>query len=244
MRAIRIALPALLFLLLPSAASAAGPVAQGKGCEEVVVLTAVPAEAAQAVVPAPFRPTMTAGLAQAGVAVLRCDELGVAGTNSARTEISDTGVVIDDPTGNGGTHYYALWQLTSSPSLRQVIGAEGVDGALVDGLAVESSSGAPLVTHAHGHAPWTESPFELAVDVAGGVALPPSATTWWHRNGSEVVRMDYAIGEAAVNTGLGMISTTPGSRLAEVLGGARAAGAGLVIGGFGFALSVSRSPIS
>jgi hypothetical protein len=202
----------------------------GSDCVEPSVTVAVPVDRARAAVPEPYVPRSLSGDAASAdvlLAVARCERLNVDGQTVSGRVVVDAGVVIETPDGTSGAHVYQLWQLSDSREVSAAMASVGVRGGQVAGLGVDDASTA-LADGARATVPWTDSPYDLAVDGAVGDATSASSTTWWHRGPRGIVRLGYSFPRAASRFGAGKVSAREGSPLAQLLGGTSASGNGFV----------------
>lgn len=202
----------------------------GARCVEPGVIVPVPVERVRPYLPAGFEPASTTGadtgLAEVTIAVADCEQTTVGRARRGRGAISDVGVLVKGPEGEGGTHYYELWQLGSVAAQRQRVKRAGVRGAHVRGLEASFDEG--LVARSSGKAPWSAGSY--AIDVTAGAPFGSDTleNSWWHEGTAGRIRMDFSFSGLSLVLGEGRVTTDRGSPLAAIIGGTSAEGVGFI----------------
>lgn len=226
----------LALLLAGCAAPAAPPPAGGGpvasdaafmmdalGCRELLVQVPVPLEAARAFVPANFTPLVGAGGRAVAFAGLKlCEALWLDGEDAGPGSTSDVGVLIEDPDGSGGLHYYQTWWVTDHPGLAARLAAMGWRSA----EAGTSLSGAGPAGAASASVVWDAGAYELTGTFAAPPVPPSNLATGWHETPAGTLRVVKTLASFEVGAGPGAVDADAGP-MAELLGAAHADGAAL-----------------
>lgn len=186
-------------------------------CPEPVAVFSIDAAVADDYVPAPFTVLLNpVGKATLAVAAANCQEIFINKASKGQALLSDVGIVIHNPEDPeaGGQHIYQLWQLTDNAGLRKAMARVGMFGALVSEATFEQS----LLQASADFSDWAHSPYEMEATVAGAIALPPGANTWWHLGPHGVIKISYEFPAAEGSPGTTTVTAAPESPLAELLG--------------------------
>jgi hypothetical protein len=216
-------------------------------CTEPIFTTYIDTAVADKYVPDRFEVKESApGKVLFGVTAGDCHDFSVNGAPHGSYRFSEAVVQIEPPDGSQplGTHFYNLWQVVDSATLRAQWTSLGTYGARVDALAVETDVGA-LASTGEVVVPWEGAPHRLTVET-GGPQTPignsdfdPEGGNGWHLGPHGRVQIDFSLGSYSpsqprwAQAGTATLEAPAGSPVAELLGaeegrGAKATGAGII----------------
>ncbi len=192
------------------------------GCTEFAGIGFVPAANARPLVPAEYELVGDGANAVIVVRVADCEEISVAGRKPKAGTVSQVGISVAavDPTAD--INNYTLWVGTNLGQLHGKLRSMGVPSEMDADLAytfVPTGPGQGALSIA------ASPPRGPHYSVTGTAQLPttpavPFVATWWAETGQGAVRMRTELPQIRFGEASMTLTTTPGSCLAGLIGGA------------------------
>lgn len=187
------------------------------GCSEFAGIGFVPAANARPLVPQHYQLAGDAARAVVVVRVVRCSDAVIDGKARGATTLSQVGISLQGQDATADINNYVVAYATDQPQLHAKLTAAGLDADNSHDVSfVLSSNGELAIASASPHT----SPFQIQ-----GTAVTPSAApvtfaaSWWADGVHGVVRSRTSFPEIRFGSSSTTLSTTAGSRLAQLIGG-------------------------
>lgn len=215
-----------VMLLVPIPARADAPQLSLRGCTETFVLVGGDEQAIRAAVPERYTLGAEPPVGDLWLVSHACRSVSVGGSDAGAATVSFVGAAVQAPDGGSGDgitapapyHSYLFWAATNSAAVARALGAAGFPAVFAPATRQTLTEGV-LQRHALLEVDLPDSPYRIATATTPLTTHPHSHDAYWWfdgQGGPRHVLVHQAF--STENISDCGVSTTPGSRLAALLG--------------------------
>ena len=216
-------------VVAPARAEPAGFSSSGGPCFQGALALAVPAKNLRPFVPSDFPLVGAAGRATIFIYTVSCEAVSIDGGTPRDLTFTGVAAFVLPPDGSPGVQAYDILMTVDDQEYFDHVTALGLEQGLVEvGFKTKKLAG-PIVS-VSANTPWEHSPYSWTLVAVKpppyGIPLP---TVHWQDGALGRVRTDDAHTNLILAPGVGRVTASPGSPLAQILGAESATGAGGIL---------------